>query len=130
MKKALGFLSLLALVFCFALPAQADDEKLGHGMPAGTIIVPAGLNGKEVQRGIMEAGAEEDFIVKARDDEKVVLVREDGSWTAVLTFVYDTNEIQIYSKSLRSGKPELPESWIKTLKKVIGRKLNTTAVMK
>lgn len=130
MKKALGFFSLLALLFSFAPALFAADDQASHGMPAGTIIVPAGLNGKEIQRGIMEAGAEEDFIIKVRDDEKVVLVREDGSWIAVLTFVYNTSEIQIYSKSVQRGKAKLPERWIKTLKKEISRKLNTTAVMK
>jgi len=128
MKKIFGLFSLFALAFCFVAPAQAEEEKLG--VPAGTIIVPAGLNGKDVQRGIMEAGAEEDFIIKTRDDEKVVLVREDGSWTAVLTFVYNTEEIQIYSKSINRGKAKLPERWIKNLKKEISRKLNTAAVMK
>jgi hypothetical protein len=130
MTKALSFLTLFSLMFFFGAAVRADEGRPEHGVPAGTIIVPDGLVGKEVQRAIMEAGAEEDFIVKTRDEQKVVLYREDGSWIAVLTFVYDTKEIQIYSKSVKSGSPKLPERWIKNLKKDISRKLNTVAITK
>ena len=130
MNPALRLFSALLLLLAFAARVQADDETRGYGVAAGTVIVPAGLSPKEIQRGIMEAGAEEDFIVKARDDEKVVLYREDGRWTVALTFTYTTEEIQIYSKSVRSGEAKLPERWIKKLKKQISQRLNTAAILK
>ena len=134
MKKILSLFAILSLALfpgSSAVMAQDDDQgRPEHGMPAGTIIVPDGLVAKEIQRSIMEAGAEEDFIVKKRDEEKVVLYREDGRWQSVLTFVYNDEEIQIYSKTVRSGSPKLPERWIKNLKKEISRKLNTIAITK
>jgi hypothetical protein len=130
MKKALGWFSLFSFLFGFGLAAQAADDKPAYGMQVGTIVVPAGLNEKEIQRGIMEGGASEDFIVKSKDDNKVVLYREDGKWVFLLTFVYDTGEIQIYSKTVRAGEVKNPERQVKALKKVILQKLNTTAVLK
>jgi hypothetical protein len=59
-----------------------------------------------------------------------VLYREDGKWVFLLTFVYDTGEIQIYSKTVRAGEVKNPERQVKALKKVILQKLNTTAVLK
>ena len=130
MNHVLRLLSVFALLLCLSVPSHAEDEERNLGVAAGTVIVPAGLSTKEVQRGIMEAGASEDFIVKARDDEKVVLFREDGRWTVALTLTYTTEEIQIYSKSVRGGEAKLPERWIKKLRKVISQRLNTVAIMK
>ena len=130
MNTVLRLLSVFALVFGFAFQAAAEEESQNYGVAAGTVVVPAGLTAKEVQRGIMEAGAAEDFIVKARDDEKVVLYRVDGKWTSLLTCTYTTETIQIYSKSVRGGEQKLPERWIKRLRRTISERLNTVAIMK
>jgi hypothetical protein len=119
-------------VFCLALFSSnfVAAEEVDHGTPAGTIIVPDGLSSSEVQRCILEAGAGRGWTIRKKDDEKVVLFLENGKWVSNLTVVYDTKEIQIYSKSTRSGKPKLPEDWIKFLKKDINIKLNTLSVSK
>lgn len=131
MKTALRFFSVFSLAFFFfAAGARAVEGKPEYGSPAGTIVVADGLNQKDVQRGIMEAGAARDFIIKTREDERVVLYKEDGAWTMVLTFVFDTKEIQIFSKTVRDGQPKLPERDIKRLKADISKKLNTLAVTK
>lgn len=131
MKKALALFSVFSLAFTLLCSvAHAVDGKPEYGNPAGSMVVPDGLNAKEIQRAIMEAGAAEDFIIKTRDDEKVVLFRDDGKWVCQLTFAYDLHEIQIYNKSARGGVPKVPDSWIKSLKKDIGRKLNNIAVTK
>ena len=128
MTSVLRFLTVVALL-CLGLTARAG-ETASYGTLAGSIVVPAGLEGREIQRGIMEVGAEEDFIVRAKDDEKVVLYQEDGRWVMVLTFVYTTEEIQVYSKSARGGEMQIPARPIKKLRKEISRKLNTVAITK
>ena len=130
MNIALRLLSLLCLGLFSAGYVAADEPVADYGTPAGTIVVPDGLNSEEVQRCILEAAAGRGWTIRKKDDEKVVLFLEQGRWVANLTLVYNTTEAQIYSKSLRSGKPKLPEDWIKFLKKDINVKLNTLSISK
>lgn len=129
MKKALQLFSLFSLAFVF-LAAVARADEPDYGSPAGTVIVPDGLKSEEVQRCILEAGAGRGWTIRKKDDEKVVLFLEQGRWVSNLTLTYTTKEIQIFSKSTRSGKPKLPEDWIKFLKKDISVKLNTLSISK
>lgn len=128
MNITLRLIGLFVLALFAAAPVSAADEN--YGTPAATIIVPDGLNSQEVQRCILEAGAGRGWTIRAKDDEKVVLFLEQGRWISNLTLVYDTKEIQVYSKSTRSGKPRLPEDWLKFLKKDINVKLNTLSISK
>jgi hypothetical protein len=123
----------LLFLLCFTLfstAAVSAADNADYGTPAGTIVVPDGLDAEEVQRCILEAAAGRGWTIRKKDDEKVVIFLEQGRWVANLTLVYNTTEAQIYSKSLRSGKPKLPEDWIKFLKKDINIKLNTLAIQK
>lgn len=124
-------LRLVGLLF-FALfsTAQLSAADGDYGVPAATIIVPAGLSAAEVQRCILEAGAGRGYTIRDKSDEKIVLFLEQGKWIANLTLVFDTKEVQIYSKSTKSGKPKLPEDWLKFLKKDINIKLNTLSISK
>jgi hypothetical protein len=128
MNKALRLFSLFSLVMMLFTPAIYAADAVDHGVPAGTIIVPAGLKSEEVQRCILEAGAGRGWTIRQKDDEKVVLFLEQGKWVSNMTLTYDTKEIQIYSKSTRGGKPKVPEDWVKFLKKDINVKLNTLAI--
>ena len=129
MNIALRLIGLLCLVFFSAAAASAEDQ-VDYGTPAGTIIVPEGLSASVVQRCILEAGAGRGWTIRKKDDEKVGLFLEQGKWVANLTLVYDTEKIEIYSKSLRGGKPKIPEDWIKFLKKDTNVKLNTLSISK
>ena len=131
MKITFRLLSLLCLAFFSATYAvAADEDTTDYGTPAGTIIVPDGLSASEVQRCLLEAAAGRGWTIRAKDDEKVVVFLEDNRWVANLTLRYDTEQVEIFSKSLRSGKPKLPENWIKFLKKDASIKLNTLAISK
>lgn len=131
MKNASLFLRLFSLVFLiFSSGLKAAEAKPEYGAPVGTIIVPEGLKSSEVQRAILEAGAGRGWTIKNKDDEKVVLFLEKSRWVSLLTLAYDKKEIQIYSKSTRSGKERVPEDWVKYLKQDISIKLNTLSISK
>lgn len=130
MNIALRLIAVLCLGLFSASYVSAEDAAGDYGVPAGTIVVPEGLSSSEVQRCILEAAAGRGWTIRKKDDERIVLFLEQGKWLANLTVVYNTQEAQIYSKSLRSGKPKLPEDWIKFLKKDINIKLNTLSISK
>jgi hypothetical protein len=130
MNKTLRLLTAFWLLLFSAAFAKAADDGADYGTPAGTIVVPAGLTAAEVQRCLLEAAAGRGWTIRKRDDEKVVIYLENKRWVANLTLVYNTEQVQIYSKSLRSGKPKVPEDWIEFLKKDANVKLNTLAISK
>lgn len=135
MKKNLFVISFL-LAASFPLVAVSAKEKpaaaaeTGDGQMAGTVVVPEGLKAGDVQRSILEAASGRGWTVRSKDDNKVSIALENGRWAALLNLVYDTKEVQIYSKSTRNGKPALPEDWIKFLKQDITKSLNTKAFLK
>ncbi len=94
------------------------------------VPVPEGLKASDVQRSILEAATNRGWAIKSRDDGKVTIFLENGRWIAALALVYDENEVRIYSKSTRNGKPSLPEDWIKYIKQDLTKSLNTKAYLK
>lgn len=131
MIKLLRALSVLTFAFLFALNADLKAaDQTGYGTPAGTLVVPDGLSAQEVQKCVVEAAAGRGWRVTTRDDEKVVVVLEQEKWVAKITMPYTAKEVQLYSNSTKSGKPKLPEGWLKFLKQDINVKLNTLAVSK
>lgn len=137
MKHLLRFASLAALALILVQPLSAAKAKevsaadSSDGQLAGTVVVPDGLKASEVQRSILEAATGRGWTIKSKgDDGKVALFLENGRWVALLHLVYDTKEIQIYSKSTRNGKPGLPEDWIKYIKQDVTKSMNAKAFLK
>ncbi|HEX2099262.1 MAG TPA: hypothetical protein VHF69_01290 [Candidatus Synoicihabitans sp.] len=131
MKPLLSFLWLCALV-CFSAVGTtsraADPEALGT--PAGSIAVPANLTAAEVQEALIKAADGRGWILVARDDERVVVRLDKNDWSARVTMLYTTRDVQFFSNSTRKGKPKLPEGWIKNLKDDSIRIMSTTSVLK
>jgi hypothetical protein len=109
-------------------PSLWADEN--YGEPAGTVLVPAGLTQEEVASGITEAAAGRGWTIRKKGDDHVVIFLEKRGWVSNLTLTYGKDDIQIFSKTVKKGKPELPSGWIDNLKKDLTRILNSKAVLK
>jgi hypothetical protein len=127
MKKLTFLLGLALLAIGFGPSLLAEED---YGQPAATVIVPAGLTEQEIQRGILEAGAGRGWTIRKKEDGKVVLFLEKRGWTSNLTFTYTKEEVQVFSKSVRKGKSELPKAWIENLKEDLTKILNSKAILK
>ncbi|HWA88323.1 MAG TPA: hypothetical protein VG710_18995 [Opitutus sp.] len=119
----------LAIGFCgSSLRAQEGVEQ-----PAGTVVLPDGASGEQVQQAILQAGTGRGWTVRGKEDGKVVLFLEHGGWRSVLTLTYDSKEISISSNSDkldRHGNPKkhaVPTSWVNFLKQDITRNLGKAA---
>lgn len=130
MKKVSVWLSLLLSVSFFLSPLLRADDKADYGTVAGSVIVPEKLSAKDIERAVIEAGAGRGWTVKSHDEEKVVLFLDKSDWVSTITVVYNTKEVDLYSKSTRKGVPKVPTSWIKYLKQDIGAKLAGIAAAK
>ena len=138
MKKIHRFLSLALLATaCVSLVpgASAKDKpappaETAVGQSAGTVVVPDGLKASDVQRSILEAATGRGWTIKSKDDGKITIVLDNGRWSPLLNLTYDAKEVQIYSKSTRSGKPGLPEDWIKYIKQDVTKSPNAKAFLK
>jgi hypothetical protein len=124
---ALAALCCVSVVSPFVPAAVAAEAS--EGQPAGTVIVPDGLKASDVQHSILEAAIGRNWTVKSKDDGRVKIFQENGRWVSLLTLVYDTKEVQIYSSSTRSGKPAVPD-WIKYLKQDLTKSMNAKALLK
>lgn len=138
MKKIHRFAAVASLVLGFGfvsvVPAFAASKpavvETSDGQHVGTIVVPDGLKDSDVQRAILEGVSNRGWTIKAKEDGKVVIFLEQGRWSSQLTLKYDAKEVQIYSKSLRNGKPGIPEDWIKYVKQDVTKVLNAKAFLK
>jgi hypothetical protein len=131
MKRLLQSFGLSSLIFFLsaALTSHAADTA-GLGMAAGSIAVPGNLTPAEVQQALMKAADGRGWILVARDDEKVVVRLDKSDWSARITMLFNTREVQFFSNSTRKGKPKLPEGWIKYLKEDATRIMSSTSVLK
>lgn len=130
MTKSLRIFGLLSLAWLWAFAGIARADDISYGQAAGAVVVPAGLSSEEVQKCIIEAAAGRGWRIVSKDDSKVVIMLEQEKWVSKLTLEYTNKDIQIYSKTTKSGKPKLPEGWIKFLKQDLNAKLSVLAVSK
>jgi hypothetical protein len=131
MKNLFRMLCLCSLALFIAGGVSvraADTEALGT--PAGSIAAPANLTGEEVQQALIKAADGRGWTLVARDNEKVVVRLEKSDWSARITFLYNSKEVQFFSNSLRKGKPKLPEGWIKYLRDDATRIMAAASVLK
>lgn len=114
--RLLGF-ALLGSFFVSAGLHAAD-----YGTPAGEMVLSDGATAADVQKIILESAIGRGWTVVSRDSEKVVIALTQEKWTSQLTLLYTARDVQIFSRSTRNGKPRLPETWIKFLKRDINTK--------
>jgi hypothetical protein len=112
---------LIALLFSGAAALRAADVT-SYGMTAGAVSLPDGLTAAEVQKVILESAIGRGWNIVSKDNEKVVVKLDQEKWSAMLTLIYTAHDVQVYSNSTRSGKPKLPETWIRFLKQDISKK--------
>ena len=131
MKSLVRLLPALCLAIgLFGSSLRAQD---GVEQAAGTVAVPEGVTGEQVQKAIVMAGTGRGWTVRDKADGKVVLFLEHGGWRSVLTLTYDAKEISISSNSDkldRHGNPKkhaVPRSWVHFLQQDITRNLGSAA---
>ena len=126
--RFLSFLSLVGFLAAGSLSRAADVSD--YGTPAGAITVPNGITVTEVQKCIIESAIGRGCSLRTRDEEKIVITLTQEKWSSTLTLLYSVKDVQFFSKTTKSGKPKLPEYWLKYLKQDINAKLATLAVFK
>ncbi|HEU5079161.1 MAG TPA: hypothetical protein VFT72_08100 [Opitutaceae bacterium] len=122
------FLSLTWLLAIGAELRAADAPD--YGTAAGSIVVPAGITAKDVEKCILEAAIGRGWTIQTHETGKVVIALDQDKWSSRLTLLYTTTDVNIFSKSTRSGKPRLPETWINFLKRDITAKLATLSLLR
>jgi hypothetical protein len=117
-----------ALLIAGGVSVRAADTVLGT--PAGSISVPVNLTAEEVHQALLKAADGRGWTLVASDEKQVVVRLEKSDWSARITLLYNTREVQYFSNSVRKGKPKLPEGWIKYLKEDATRIMSAVSVLK
>lgn len=116
------FFRLLGFALLGSFLLSASLHAADYGTPAGEMALPDGATAADVQKIILESAVSRGWTVVSRDSEKVVITLTQEKWTSQLTLLYTARDVQIFSRSTRNGKPKLPETWIKFLKRDINTK--------
>lgn len=136
----LGFVSgplravAIAAAFCaLTLPAPAASEDIGYYY--GTVMVPEGLSGKEVQTAILRTLIEREWGVQKKSPGEVVGYLKHRSNEATVTLTYDDMKVDIHcvgwAINKRTGerrRPEQPMGWLKNIQTDLTKNLNLAAI--
>ncbi|MDB6168954.1 MAG: hypothetical protein JWM88_1818 [Verrucomicrobia bacterium] len=125
--RILGVLLLAGILAGGAVLRAGDPVR---GAFAGGVKITDGLNAQQVQMIIVESAAGRGWTVLSRDAGKVTLKLDQDFWSAKLTLVYTTRDVQFYSNSVFGGRPKLPDAWLKSLKQDIAAKSGLWALSK
>ena len=104
---------------------QAADPT-NDGTRVGTIAVPDRLTAQEVHQCVVGAAESRGWTIVERDDEHVLVQLLKRKWVARIAIRFTAKELQLFSRSTKGGKPNVPESWIENLKEDIETGLRGT----
>lgn len=124
--------AIAAALCAVTLPGAAASEDVGDYY--GTVMVPEGVSGKDVQQAIISTLIAREWGVKKKSDGAVVGYLKHRRNEATVTLTYDKVKVDIHcigwAINKRTGerkRPELPMGWLKNIQTDLTKHLNLAA---